>query len=111
MTAVFGVEFPLNEMLFLALTLVLTMIFVLLAEIRKLHGLIKMEKSDVGRFEVDLNGLEGRAGPKPENNANIQDYIQKSLEKGISASDIRQKLLDRGWKAEQIDKVMPAQNK
>ncbi|NJL44517.1 MAG: hypothetical protein HC945_04375 [Nitrosarchaeum sp.] len=81
--------------------------FVLLIEIFKLSRLIRQEKYDISRFEKDLGSLEARGEHKAEEPSDqLKEYVDRARAKGIPDTEIRQKLEERGWKTEQVDKVL-----
>ncbi|RME52791.1 hypothetical protein D6783_03800 [Candidatus Woesearchaeota archaeon] len=82
--------------------------FLILVEVLKLSRLIRQEKYDISRFEKDLAGLEAKGEHKKESPSQaLQDYVNKALAKGVTVTEIRQKLQERGWKEEQINAVLP----
>ncbi len=101
---VFGIDMPIMELMFIFMVVLMAGLIFLLTEIRKLKSLILIERSDIYRFEEDLKTLKPKEKEKHE--AALEDFVNKSLERGISKSDIEMVLISKGWPKEMVDKYL-----
>ncbi|KYK25773.1 hypothetical protein AYK26_02040 [Euryarchaeota archaeon SM23-78] len=105
MAYVFGIGgVPIFEMLFVISLLLLAGLIFILLELRRLNSLIGKEKTDLKRFETDLQEFESDTGKKAS--AELDTYVKKALESGLSREQIEESLLKRGWAKDEIDEVI-----
>ena len=110
MAYVFGMEgVPIFEMLFVLSVLLLAGLVFILLELRKLTALIGKEKTDLKRFEEDLAEFEEDNGKK--SSGELLGYIKDSVAKGLSADQIENSLMQRGWPKKEIDRILDSINK
>jgi len=105
MAYVFGIEgVPIFEMLFIISLLLLIGLVFILMELRKLTALIGKEKTDLTRFEKDLQEFEKDTGKKSTDK--LVDYVKSSVDKGLGHAEIESSLVKRGWPKEEVDSIL-----
>lgn len=105
MAYVFGMEgVPIFEMLFVISFLLLVGLFFILMELRRLTALIGKEKTDLMRFEKDLQEFEKDTGKKSTDK--LVDYVKASVAKGLSNVEIETSLVKRGWPKQEVDDIL-----
>ena len=105
MAYVFGMEgVPIFEMLFVISLLLLMGLVFILVELRRLSALIGKEKTDLMRFEEDLNVFEKDTGKKSTDK--LVYYVKTSIAKGMSHDQIEASLVKRGWPKEELDSIL-----
>jgi hypothetical protein len=104
MAYVFGIDnVPVFEILFVLIILLLLGLVVILLELRKLGSLIKREKVELQKFEMDLEQFEKDQGKKPS--AQLITYVDNAISKGMSESAIEESLAQAGWTKKEIDDI------
>jgi len=113
---VFGIDWPIMELLFIVGTLLLIFgvflfitLIVIWLEIRKLRELILTERSNIYRFEWDINQLKSEE--KKKHAKNLEEFIKNAFEKGFTESIVRSILLKKGWPCNLVDNALKKNNK
>jgi len=106
MAYVFGIEgVPIFEFLAVISILLIVGLIVVLIELKKLSSLISEEKTDIARFEIDLEKFErGTSGKKSSNK--LLDYVQNAMRSGLNPKQIETSFIQRGWPKQEVDNVL-----
>jgi hypothetical protein len=103
MALVFGIDMPILEIIFVLMVLLLAGLVVVVLELRRLATLIRTEKAELKRFELDLAQFERDQGKKPS--AAMISYIDDAISKGVSKTAVEYELSKAGWSKNEIDTI------